>query len=74
MTKPTLIGGIFITVKELQHLAGLSYSGALKLHRAIRDCMGKTGKYMTVNDFCDYTESRYETVVNYLNTLRLKIG
>lgn len=48
-------GGIFLTAKDLMILTGsTNYSSCANLHRAIRDCIAKGKKKLTVKEYCEY--------------------
>lgn len=70
MEQQQLKGGIFITPKEIELITGLSRNRAYLEHLAIRDALGKTGKRLTVREFCKYNLLDYDEVVAYINPYR----
>jgi len=65
-----LKGGIFITPKEIELVTGLSINRARMEHLAIRDALGKTGKRLTVKEFCEYNLLDLNEVISYINPYR----
>jgi hypothetical protein len=65
-----LKGGIFITPKDIEIITGLSNNRALRQHQSVRDALGKTGKKLTVKEYCDYNQLNYEEIIQYINPFR----
>jgi hypothetical protein len=65
-----LKGSIYITPKEIQHLTGKGYGAAHREHLQIRDALGKRNNNLAVEEYCEYNQVRYETVVRKLNKIR----
>lgn len=65
-----LKGGILITPKDIEVITGYSSRVASREHLFVRDALGKTGKRLTVKEYCDFYELDYDEVVEIINPYR----
>ncbi len=67
-------GGILLTVKDLMKITGSeSYRGSAYLHKAVRDCLGKKGRKLTVKEYCEYEDLDFTYVWSVLREKKEKI-
>lgn len=69
---PTLIGGIFITTKDVMVLHNCSRRQAQRELQTLRDILQIPYRKVSVNEYCEYWKISYDEVVNYLNPFRKK--
>lgn len=47
---------VILTPKDIQRITGYCYKTSVKMHRRIRENVGKRmGQFVTIDDFCAYT-------------------
>lgn len=62
---------MLLTPRDIQMITGMSdLSAAQRTHLAIRDALGKTAKYLTIKEYCEYCEIDYKETVEFLNDNR----
>jgi hypothetical protein len=68
-----MVGGIFITVRDIQQLLGCeSYKTANNHHIAVRDALKKKTKYLTIKEFCKYEDLDFDYIWQVLREPKTK--
>lgn len=68
MTK--IVGGIFITAKEIQLLNGCHIRTAYSHHKYVRDALNIKGKKLTIKQYCEYEGIDLNEAITLLNQYR----
>jgi len=64
-------GGIYISTKEIQLLSGSTcIRTAQREHKRIRKKLGVKSGRLTIRQYCEYYEIRYQDILNYLKQYR----
>ncbi|MCD9015463.1 hypothetical protein [Parachryseolinea silvisoli] len=59
---------VILTPKDIQRIMGYCYKTAGRIHRQIRQFVGKRpGQLITIDDFCTFTGLTRENVQSLLN-------